>query len=97
MWFAALYPGYDPRRDGPGSANAWFGAFLGALLEQKQPVWDLLEPPPLPQKSIRHIRARLYRYHFTTPEERRESGAWWRREYLGAYSPAFSVGQSKAE
>ncbi|HYF34671.1 MAG TPA: lipase maturation factor family protein [Prosthecobacter sp.] len=92
MWFAALYPGYDPRRDAhPGSGNAWFGEFLAALLQQKQPVWDLLEPPPLPQKSIRHIRARLYRYHFTDPATRAATGEWWRREFLGAYSPSFSL------
>ncbi|MDZ4286614.1 MAG: lipase maturation factor family protein [Prosthecobacter sp.] len=92
MWFAALSPGYVPQRDAqPGSPMAWFGEFLAALLQQKQAVWDLLEPPPFPQEDIRHIRARLYRYHFTDLKTRRETGDWWRREYLGAFSPAFSV------
>ena len=35
----------------------WFGQFLTALLQHKQPVWDLLEPPPFPAAKITHIRA----------------------------------------
>lgn len=92
MWFAALSPGFDPQRNPASAAQLqWFGEFLSALLQQKQPVWDLLEPPPLPQKDIRHIRARLFRYAFSTPKTRRETGRWWRQERLGAFSPAFSV------
>ena len=92
MWFAALSPGFVPQRDAqPGSHMAWFGELMAALLQQKQPVWDLLEPPPFPQKDIRHIRARLYRYHFTDITTQRQTGEWWRREYLGAFSPAFSA------
>jgi lipase maturation factor 1 len=64
-----LYPGYDPQRDAnPNSPMHWFGQFLTALLQHKQPVWDLLEPPPFPVEKITHIRARLYRYHFTSPK-----------------------------
>jgi hypothetical protein len=80
MWFAALYPGYDPQRDAnPNSPMHWFGQFLTALLQHKQPVWDLLEPPPFPVEKITHIRARLYRYHFTPPETQKVSGEWWER------------------
>lgn len=94
MWFAAFSPGYLPQRDGnPGSPVFWFGRFVQKLLEYKQPVWDLLEPPPLPVESVTHIRARYWRYHFTTPEERRETGGWWRREFLGFYSPPLSLGR----
>jgi hypothetical protein len=34
-----------------------------------------------------HVRARLYRYRFTTWRERRESGAWWVRTLAGEYVP----------
>lgn len=92
MWFAALSGGFIPQRDmQAGSPMAWFGGFLGALLQQKQPVWDLLEPPPLPQKDIRYIRARLYRYHFTDWKTRAATQEYWTREYLGPFSPTFSV------
>jgi len=29
----------------------------------------------------------LWQYWFSTPEERRERGIWWTREYLGTYAP----------
>lgn len=90
MWFAALQGGYDPRQPQSAASLAWFGEFLGCLLQKKPAVWALLEPPPIPLEKISHIRAKLYRYHFTTPAERRESGAWWRRENLGPFSPEFS-------
>ncbi|MDY6779995.1 MAG: lipase maturation factor family protein, partial [Halobacteria archaeon] len=32
-----------------------------------------------------HIRAVRYRYEFTTPEERSETGDWWKRERTGVY------------
>lgn len=92
MWFAALHPGFDPGRDSqPGSPVQWFGQFLAALLQHRQPVWDLLDEPPLPIEDIRHIRAKLYRYEFTTPGERAESGHIWKRTLLGPYSPSFSA------
>jgi hypothetical protein len=28
-----------------------------------------------------------WQYWFTTPEERRATGAWWRREERGLYAP----------
>ena len=28
---------------------------------------------------------------FTTPEERRRTGAWWKREYRGMYLPPVSL------
>ncbi len=93
MWFAVFSPGYLPQRDShPNSPTYWFGRFAQRLLEHKQPVWDLLEPPPIPVENVTHVRARLWRYHFTTAEERKETGGWWRREFLGLYAPALSLG-----
>jgi hypothetical protein len=34
------------------------------------------------------VRAVAYQYLFTTRAERGRTGAWWRREFLGAYAPA---------
>ncbi|MBE2281941.1 MAG: lipase maturation factor family protein [Prosthecobacter sp.] len=87
MWFAALYPGYDPQRDAnPGSPMHWFGQFYLALLQHKKPVWGLLPGPPFPVEKITHIRAKLYRYHYTLPEVRQVSGEWWERELIGNFS-----------
>jgi hypothetical protein len=91
MWFAALHPGFQVGRDThPNSPNYWFGHFLAALLEGRGEVWRLVGDPPVDPTRIAHIRALFYRYRFTSPEEKRATGAWWKRELLGRYSEVFS-------
>jgi hypothetical protein len=43
-------------------------------------------PSPLPEHP-RAVRVVYWQYHFTTPAEKRATGAWWRRERLGATVP----------
>ncbi|MBV9481871.1 MAG: lipase maturation factor family protein, partial [Acidobacteria bacterium] len=38
-----------------------------------------------------YLRARVYEYRFTTPEERGRTGDWWRREWKGEYIPPISL------
>jgi hypothetical protein len=45
----------------------------------------LLDSNPFPGQPPRYVRAIFYRYRFTTAAERRETGAWWKREELGEY------------
>lgn len=77
MWFAALSPSY---------AGPWFGAFMAKLLQNDAATLKLLRRNPFPDSPPTFVRARLYRYRFTTRRERRETGAWWERapatEYL---------------
>jgi hypothetical protein len=82
MWFAAL---------GSHQQNPWFSRFLLRLLEGSPPVLRLLARNPFPNAPPRYIRALLYEYRFTTPEERRASGAWWKRELRNTYFPAVSL------
>ncbi|WP_166442854.1 lipase maturation factor family protein [Phragmitibacter flavus] len=91
MWFAALHPGFVPERDMNSGRIAWFGQLLVAIVERRALVMDFFEEPPIPLESIRHVRARFYRYEFTTREQRRETGDWWTRSYVGLYSDSFSV------
>lgn len=92
MWFAALYPNFVPQRDAdPRSGLSWFGPFLSAVGEGRKEVWDLLGEPPMPLNKIRAVRVVLYRYHFTTPEERKTTGAWWKRERLGLFSGEYRI------
>ena len=55
------------------------GIPLPDLTEGMEEPWENREAAP------RYLRVGVYRYHFTTPEERRRSGHWWRAEYLGPF------------
>jgi len=57
------------------------------LLDNDAPTVALLKYNPFPAAPLRHVRALHYRYRFTTPEERRKTGCWWRRELAGTYFP----------
>ncbi|MER5428357.1 lipase maturation factor family protein [Streptomyces sp. NPDC002588] len=79
MWFAALSPAY---------AGAWFGALVERLLENDRDTLRLLRRSPFPpDEPPRHVRARLFRYRYTTWRELRETGACWERTYVREYLP----------
>ena len=84
MWFAAL---------GSYRENPWFGRLIVRLLHGSQDVRQLLAKDHFPHESPRYIRATFYRYRFTTSRERRETGAWWKREELREYLPSVSLDQ----
>jgi lipase maturation factor 1 len=84
MWFAALS---SPRQ------NPWFVRLVICLLEGKSEVVQLFQRSPFPQTPPRYIRAISYRYRFTTAEEHRQTGAWWKRQELGEYMPTVSLDQ----
>ncbi len=79
MWFAALSPAY---------AGDWFGALVERLLEEDRDTLRLLRRSPFPPGAPpRYIRARLFRYRYTTWRELRETGACWQRTYVREYLP----------
>jgi len=82
MWFAAL---------GDYRQNPWFVTFCQRLQQGSPEVLALLDENPFPDHPPRYVRAELYDYHFTTPAERRASGAWWRLEFMGEYLPPVSL------
>ncbi len=83
MWFAAL---------GTAQDNPWFAMFLQRLLENSPDVTALLGNNPFPGKPPVYVRALLYDYRYTTPEEKAATGAWWVRKPQGIYYPATSLG-----
>ncbi len=78
MWFLAL-----------GSPGArWFEVLLLRLLEADRPTLRLLAADPFADDpdgpAPRWVRARVFRYRYTTRAERRRTGDWWVREERGA-------------
>jgi hypothetical protein len=77
LWFYGL--GFH--RGSPDHATA----LLDRLCHDRTAVSAFFEdPPPLHPEAARFS---FWRYHFTTPREHDETGAWWTRERLGALAP----------
>ncbi|MEU9998233.1 lipase maturation factor family protein [Streptomyces sp. NPDC050848] len=83
MWFAALSPAY---------ARDWFGPFVERLLDGDRDTLRLLRHNPFPDAPPALVRARLYRYRYTTWRELRETGAWWHRTLVREYLPPVGLG-----
>jgi hypothetical protein len=78
MWFAALsqYPN-----------NPWFVRLMEQLLRGSPEVLGLLGRNPFPDAPPMFVRATTFDYHFTTRDERRQSGDWWTRTDARQYFP----------
>lgn len=77
MWFVPFHPRFLP----------WFDEFLTALLENKTDVTALLKHNPFSDQPPNFIRVNSWHYEFTSQEERRLTGNWWKRTYLGPFTP----------
>lgn len=95
-----IYAPYQPRFDW----NLWF-ASLGSwmqdplvprteemLLENDTDVLGLFRANPFSAMPPKYVRAVLYQYWFSTPQQKRTEGVWWRRELLGTYAPTLTRG-----
>ena len=82
MWFAAISPQY---------AYSWFRPLMLRLLRNDAATLRLLRGNPFPDAPPCFVRARLYRYRFTTAAELRRDHAWWHRTLEGEYLRPVSV------
>ncbi|WP_049921836.1 lipase maturation factor family protein [Halopiger djelfimassiliensis] len=89
LWFAAMTP--TPRY------HPWFLRLLTKLLEGDDRTLALLAEDPFADSNVKgadaptYVRAIRYRYRYTTPAERAESGDWWHRERVGTYVGPVSI------
>jgi lipase maturation factor 1 len=94
-----IFAPYHPRFDW----NLWF-ASLGDwrsnpivprtekhLLNGDKDALSLFAGNPFPDKPPRRVRALLWQYWFTSVKEKRETGAWWKRESRGLYAPTLEI------
>ena len=73
MWFLAL----------GASGGSWFPVLLQKLLDGDHRTLALLRSDPFAGEPPRWVRARVYRYRFSTAAERRADGVWWVRTPVG--------------
>ena len=93
-----VYAPYQPRFDW----NLWFASLTTwdqapivprtelRLLEASPQTLSLFAADPFPTHPPRFIRAVLYQYWFSTPEQKRTQHLWWTRKYLGTYAPTLT-------
>lgn len=94
-----IYAPYQPRFEW----NLWF-ASLGSWPQYKFVIWteerllqnssdvsELFASNPFLSSPPKEVRSVVYQYWFTSLEEKRKTGDWWRRELLGEYAPALAM------
>ena len=93
-----IYAPYQPRFEW----NLWFASLSDWRLNELVPLTEtrllVSEPDVLAlfrdnpfASPPRYVRAVLWRYWFTTVDERRKTGNWWRRQLLGLYAPELTL------
>jgi uncharacterized membrane protein YphA (DoxX/SURF4 family) len=78
LWFAAMEPLEE---------NPWVLELVRRLLEGTLDVRIFFEKDPFANAPPLLVRAFVYDYHFSTPEERNKTGQWWRRDKKRVYLP----------
>ena len=79
LWFASL---------ASWQANPWVVLTEERLLEGSPAVLGLFRRDPFNGKPPAMVRTILWQYWFTDLATKRKTGAWWRRQELGPFSPA---------
>ena len=87
LWFGALRQQCKRTR--------WYLPFVTRLLEGSPSVIALLERPPFEGAPPTYIRSTLWRYEFTSPDERGRSGDVWKRTAAGSYCPTLTLREGK--
>ncbi len=82
MWFAAL---------GNYQQNPWLIRTAELIMKNDAKTLALFAHNPFPDTPPKFMRANIYRYQFTAPKVRKETGNWWSRELLGLYFPPLSL------
>ncbi|MFI5345714.1 MAG: lipase maturation factor family protein [Elusimicrobiota bacterium] len=80
MWFASL-----------GAPSPWMNNLIYRLLQGGSPVESLMGPSPLGSEKPLYARATVWATRFSTADERRADGSWWKRERKGLYFPVVSL------
>jgi hypothetical protein len=78
LWFASL---------APWRASPWVVLAQERLLQASPSVLRLFRADPFNGRQPSMVRTVLWQYWFTDLDTKGKTGAWWRREELGPFSP----------
>jgi Protein of unknown function (DUF1222). len=82
LWFASL---------GSASESPWVMRAQQRLLEGSKPVLSLFRDDPFDGHPPAMVRTMLSQYWFTDMATKRATGAWWRRQDLGEFTPRLTA------
>ncbi|HEV8052649.1 MAG TPA: lipase maturation factor family protein, partial [Parachlamydiaceae bacterium] len=96
---------YQPRLDwqawflpfGEPESHPWLQHFIYHLLKGSPEVIKLIRTNPFPSSPPKYVRTVVYDYVFTSYEEKRKSGCWWRREYVGLFTHSAHLRSQSSE
>lgn len=91
MWFLPFSVRVTARGLSLEGHELWFLRFVRQLLRADAPTLRLLRSAPFGAHRPAYVRARFYRYRFSTPAEARARGTIWTRELIGTYLPPVSL------
>lgn len=91
MWFLPFSVTVEDNSFVSAGYELWFIRLIEKLLQGDQKTTKLLRFNPFADKPPAFIRARYYLYQYTTPEERKTTGAWWKRRLIGDYLKPVSL------
>jgi lipase maturation factor len=81
LWFASL----DTWRD-----QMFVVSTEERLLANSRDVLALFHSNPFGGTPPKYVRAVIWEYWFTSMAEKRATGMWWRRKFLGLYAPSLT-------
>ena len=90
MWFLPLRAVVTRTGISSRGYPVWFMRLVRKLSMGDAATLALLRQSPFGAQAPSYIRASFYRYELSTSAERRQTGAYWKRTYVGEYLPAFS-------
>lgn len=90
---------YQPRLDwqawflpfAPFEEQDWLKNLFYCLLVNSPHVVELFRHNSFKEKPPKFVQAKIYIYEFTSFEEKRKTGNWWKRELIGNYSPIYEL------
>ncbi len=94
-----IYAPYQPRFDWNlwfASLTSWQNAPIVPLTEERllmgdKEVLSLFRSTPFPDLPPRQVRAVLWQYWFSSPQEKRTQGVWWTRRLMGSCAPTLEL------
>jgi hypothetical protein len=91
VWFLPFGVAVTPHGIRVAGYDLWFLRFVRKLLTADASILRLMGSNPFGDRPPAYLRALFYRYRYSTPQQKAETGAQWTRDLLGTYLDPVSL------